>query len=180
MGFGAVRYAIPFKTLFLRIDGPVSDFRTGVVEVTTEGIRITGKAVKNAEAQIPILIVTLFLRLWLIAYLLLEYAFRNDKWLTVPWRHVRQVGLTPRKRRVCLVFETPNDKGIVKTFSLAFKVPPEHYDSLVESLREFVGPRVEEVKMRSWNSPAMVMFLIGIGFWGIIFAIGSLSSIFSH
>ena len=125
--------------MFLRINGPVSDFRKGSIHVQDQGLLITGKAVPNAELQIPIMIVTEFLRVWLFAVLLMEYAFRKEKWLSVPWEHVQQIGLVPKKRRVCLVFHAPNDKGIVKTFSLAFKLEPDQYENFLDRSRRSWG-----------------------------------------
>ncbi|BDI31737.1 hypothetical protein CCAX7_37880 [Capsulimonas corticalis] len=151
---------VPFSTLFLRIKGSVSDFRTGSIEVQQAGLSVMGKAVPNAETQIPILIVAALLRVgWLLAVLVMEYGFRKSKWLVIPWENIQQVGLVPNKSRVCLVFDAPNDKGVVKTFSLAFKLAPEQYTQFVSAVKPFVTDRIGPSNLIRWNSPGVVMFL---------------------
>ena len=166
----------PFKTLFLYVKpSSVPTFRQGTLTLSPEGVSIQGKAVTRYEIQLPILAATFFLRLFLLVYLLLEYAIRHDEFLNVPWADVRGATLVPKKRRVCLVYDAPNYKGVIKTFSLAFRPDPAYYDTLVGSLQTFLPGRVLEGKLRAWTSPPVWVFCAGLLLVlvviGIVFAV---------
>ncbi len=153
----------PFKTLLTRAEGSVPNFRLGSINLSESGVYIQGKAVTRYEIQVPILIACLFLRLgFLIAYMVLEYAIRRDEVLTIPWAQVRQVVLVPNKQRVCLVYDAPNYKGVVKTYSLAFKPDPGQYEKFAATADQFIPGRVQPGKLRGWTSPAVTVFLCGV------------------
>ena len=153
----------PFKTLLSYVQGSVPDFRVGTVTLYPEGITIQGKAVLRSEIQVPILAVCLLLRLgFFIAYAIIEYAIRRDDMLSVPWSNVQQIVTVPKKQRVCIVYSAPNYKGVVKTFSLAFKLEPAYYGAFVQAAQPFVRERVVEGKLRTWTSPRTWVFCGGL------------------
>lgn len=153
----------PFKTLLSYVQGSVPDFRVGTISLYPEGFSIQGKAVLRSEIQIPILAVCLLLRLgFFIAYAVMEYGIRRDAYLTVAWADVRELVLMPKKNRVCLVYSAPNYKGIIKTFSLAFKLDTVLYTAFVSNIQQSIPGRVREGKMRAWTSPRAWVFLGGV------------------
>ncbi len=154
----------PFKTEFYTAGGSVPLFRVGTVSLYPEGVSIQGKAVPRYEIQVPILIVSALLVGFIIVYALLEYAFRGDAVANIPWADVRGVTLVPNKRRICLVYDAPNYKGITKTFSLTFRPDPATYDAFVQNIQTFLPGRVTEGKLSRWTSPAVWIFLVAIVF----------------
>ena len=153
----------PFKTLLSRVEGTVPNFRVGSVSLSPDGLYIQGKAVIRYETQVPILIACLLLRLgFLIAYAIMEYAIRRDEALSVPWASVKQVVLVPTKRRVCVVYDAPNYKGAIKTFSLAFALDPTLYQSFTATAEQYLPGRVSVGKLRTWTSPPSWVFLAGV------------------
>ncbi len=154
----------PFKTEFYTAGGSVPLFRVGTLSLYPEGVSIQGKAVPRYEIQVPILIASALLVGFLIVYLLLEYAFRGDAMANIPWAEVRGVTLVPKQRRICLVYDAPNYKGITKTFSLAFRPGPAAYDAFVQNIQIFLPDRVTEGKLSRWTSPAVWIFLVAIVF----------------
>ena len=152
----------PFKTLLSYVQGSVPDFRVGTVTLYPEGVTIQGKAVVRSEIQVPVLIACLFLRLgFFIAYAIMEYAIRRDEVLSVPWASIKRIVTVPKKRRVCLVYSAPNYKGVVKTFSLAFKLEPVQYAAFVSAAQRQVPDRLGEGKLRAWTSPRVWVFCGG-------------------
>lgn len=165
----------PFKTIFQYVKpSSVPLFRVGTVSLYPEGVSIQGKAVTRYEIQASILAISLFLRLFLVAYLIMEYAIRRDEFLNVPWADVKEVVLVPKKRRVCLVYNAPNYKGIIKTFSLTLSPGLAYYEAFVGSVTGFLPDRVIEGKLRPWTSPPVWIFCTGLLviliFLGILFA----------
>ena len=164
----------PFKTLLNYVQGSVTNFRVGTVTLYPEGATIQGKAVIRYEIQVPILIVCLLLRLgFLVAYAIMEYGLRRDEMVNVPWSDVRLLVLSSKKQRACLVYDAPNYKQVVKTFSLAFKLEPALYDRFVASVRQSIPERVQEGKLRAWTSPPVWVFcggaLVGLAILLIVF-----------
>ncbi len=171
----------PFKTIFQYVKpSSVPLFRVGTVSLYPEGVSIQGKAVTRYENQWSILAISLFLRLFLVAYLIMEYAIRRDEFLNVPWSDVKQVVLVPKKSRVCLVYDAPNYKGIIKTFSLTFNLGVTYYEAFVSNITGFLPDRISEGKLRPWTSPPVWIFCIGLLlvliFYGVLFATTSHSS----
>ncbi len=153
----------PFKTLFLYVKpSSVPLLRVGTLTLFPEGISLQGKAVTRYEIQVPILIATLLLRGFLIAYVLMEYAIRRDAFVNVAWSEVRGITLVPKKRRVCVVYDAPNYKSVVKTFSLAFRLDPAQYEAFVAAAQTFLPGRVSEGKLRAWTSPPVWVFCAGL------------------
>lgn len=153
----------PFKTLLSYVQGSVSNFRVGTVTLYPEGVAIQGKAIIRYEIQVPILILCLFLRLgFLVAYAIMEYGLRRDEVANVSWSDVRLLVLSPKKQRVCLVYDAPNYKHVTKTFSLAFKLEPALYERFVASVGQSIPERVQEGKLRAWTSPPVWVFCGGV------------------
>ena len=149
------------------------NFRLGTLTVNDSGITIAGKAVMRSEIQVPILIACLFLRLgFLIAYFIMEYGVRKDEMLSVGWAQIQQVVTNARKQRICLVYEAPNYKSVVKTFSLTTKIEPQQYEAFLASAQQRLPGRVAEGKLRAWTSPPVWVFcagiLIGLVFVGVL------------
>lgn len=163
-GQGAEGPAFAFRSLYLRVQGTVSDFREGVVRLEPSGLVIQGKAVPRAEIQALVLIpcVLLSLILAVVASLLMEYAFRRDQLLTVAWAQVRQIVLVPAKGRVGIAFEAPNAKGKMKPYTLAFPLDPQTYAAFVAEAQRLLPDRTREGNLRSGNSPLVVGVLVFI------------------
>ncbi len=169
----------PFKTIFNYVQGSVPNFRLGTLTVNDASITIAGKAVTRYEIQVPVLIACLFLRLgFLIAYFVMEYGVRKDELISVGWEQVRQVVTNARKQRLCLVYEAPNYKGVVKTFSLTTKMESPQYEAFLAAAQKRLPGRVAEGKLRAWTSPPVWVFcagaLIGLVFVGILMLTDSL------
>lgn len=182
--YGAVQpslgMAFPFKTEFRYVQGSVPLFRSGTLWLSPYGLAIQGKAVPRYEIQVPILVVTIVLGAgWVIAYLIMEYAIRTDAALDLAWDRVQQVVLSPKKRRVCLVYDAPDYKGVVKPYSLTTNLPGPQYDAFVEAARPHVSDRMLEGKPRNWTSPVVWVvcagILLAIAFYIVLFAAGSLA-----
>ncbi len=153
----------PFKTLLKYVQGSVPNFRVGTVSLLPEGVVIHGKSVVRYEIQVPILIACLLLRLgFIIAYATMEYGVRRDERMTIDWANIRSLVLAPKKQQVCLVYDAPNYKGVIKTFSLAFKLDPALYESFAANVRESLPDRVQEGKLRAWTSPPVWVFCGGV------------------
>ena len=169
---------VPFKTVFAYVEGSVPLFRAGTLAFGEGGVTIQGKAVPRYEIQVPVIAALFFLRIgWLIAYLVMEYGVRGDALLNVAWNQVRRVVLVPRKRRICLVYDAPNYKGVVKPFSLTTKLDPGAYDAYAAAASQHIPDRVAEGKLRAWTSPVVwtvcAGILISLVVLGILFAVDS-------
>ena len=170
---------IPFRTVFAFAEGSVPLFRIGSLSFNEKGVTIQGKVVPRYEIQVPIIAALFLIRIgWLIAYLIMEYAVRSDAALAVPWGQVRRVVLAPRKRQACLVYEAPNYKGVLKTFSLTTKLDPAMYDAYVAAARQSIPDRVAEGKLRAWTSP--VVWTVCVGVLISLVVIGILVALSNH
>jgi hypothetical protein len=155
------RQTYNFKTLFARVTGSVPDFRSGVMGIDGNGMSVEGSAVRPSEIQVPILILSFFI-CFLLGYIILEYVARIQARLFVPWDSITNVVLVPNKKQVCVTYTAPNYKGVVKPFSLATKLTPEQYETFAGQCRTIVPDKVVDGKLKSWNSPAVILFLIGL------------------
>ena len=161
---------MPFDALTgKKVDGNVCDFRAGNIWFSDQGFTIAGKAVVPAETRIPInLLCFLFLRLGvIISSLIMEYGFRKDKEVFVPWSNVKGMVYTPKRDQGCLVFNAPNfSNGTVKLFSLAFKLHPSLVDGYIAEATKYVPDRVLERKLAS--STSIVVWVLLFALIGII------------
>jgi len=156
------QFIVPFKILFKRLEGSVPGYRTGTVSIiTADGIVIAGKTVMPYEKQAPILIASLPLRMYLVAYLVMEYGMRRDAYDMIPWTNVVRVASDPKRREICIMYDAPNHKGIVKRFSLTFKVDPTMFEPFIAAFGAN-GVDVQPAKLRPWSSPPALIFLIGV------------------
>jgi hypothetical protein len=151
-------FSFPFKTVFLRTEGSVPDFRVGGIQFGTSGITISGKCVPRSEIQIPVLIASVPFRIFLIVYIIMEYAVRHDETLQVAWQNVRNIVVNPKKRHVCICYDAPNYKGIVKTFSLTTKLDQPTFETFLAVNSQQAMPPAMEGKLKSWTSPGVLIF----------------------
>ena len=147
---------MPFKSVAQRaadkaVKAKYSDFREGSLQMSAAGLVISGKAILRAEIRLPIFIIALiFTRfIGIIVYLVTEYAFRRDSIAQVPWEAVRLVQLAPQKQQACVIYDAPNYKGIVKTFSLAFTLDPGSFAAFSQQVPQFVPGRMAEGALRN-------------------------------
>ena len=179
-GFSAPAFSVPFKTIFRYSEGSVPNLRVGSVSLSDQGIYIQGQSTPRYEIQMPILLACILLGAgWLIAYLIMEYAVRNPESVVIPWEHVQRVVFVPKKRQICLVYQAPNYKGVVKTFSLAFTLEQSLFDQFIAAAHEVAPGKVTEGKLRAWTSPVVWLVFSGILlyllFLGILFAVGAMA-----
>ena len=173
--------ACPFKWAYRRAPGKIAgkaniaDFREGYLQFDAEGVIIQGKAVPRAEIRALVIIPCALLSILLavVANSIMEYAVRSDERLGVRWDSVREILLSPAKQQACLIYDAPNYKGKVKTFSLALTATPGYYDVLAQAAQHYVAVRVTEGRLRGATPLAawillglMVAFFIGL----IVFA----------
>jgi len=160
-----------FTEEYRRVEGNLSDFRTGWIGLSENGIFINGKAALRAEIKTPILILALLVGVGIvIAYIILEYACRSNAALQLGWDQVKKIVISPKARRVCLVFSAPNYSGKVKVFSLAFRLTQPYFDSFVESSRAYAPDSVVEGRIPG-ATPLVLWILLGIVFALIIAAL---------
>jgi len=155
----------------------VSDMRNGNLWFNDDGFGMSGKAVLPTEYRTPILLVCLVLRIGvLIAYLIMEYGFRKDRQLFVPWSDVTKVVVSPMRDNACLVFNAPTfSNAKVKLTSLAFKLNPMYADAFLAAANHYVGGRVEERKLPPATSPWVILVLVLVIF-AVAFGIGFYAS----
>ncbi len=161
-GSGPQSLTFPFETIFQYVkSSSVPLLRFGMLTLYPQGVSIQGKAVTRYEIQAPIIFLATVLRLFLVAYIILEYAFRRDEFLNVPWSDVKEVVLVPKKSRFCLVYSAPNYKGVIKTFSLTSKLDPMQYQAFAANVAALAPGQIREGKLRSWTSIPVWMFCLG-------------------
>lgn len=169
-----------FKEEYRRVEGNVSDFRTGWIGVGPNGIIIRGKTALRSEIQTPILIVMLILSLFLavIVGLILEYACRSESVLPLAWDQIKKVVIAPEKSRVCLVFTAPNHSGRIKTFSLAFQPDAANYQAFVQAVQAYLPDRTIEGKIPNALSTLVWVLLALIGILVAAAVMGAFASSF--
>ncbi len=126
------------------------------------GITIAGKMQPRAEIFQTIQIITFLLHLLIciIATVIMRYAMLRPEQLRLSWQQVRQIVLQPEKRRACIVFDAPNYKNVIKTFSLAFTMPPAEYEAFSNMANQFGAGQTTVGKLRSATSPVVWVVLI--------------------
>lgn len=163
-----------FNEEYRRVEGNVSDFRTGWIGLGPEGILIRGKTVPRAEIKNPILLLCFILGLGLIiAYIIMEYAIRLNSTLQLGWDQVKKIVIAPKSRRICLVYTAPVGRK-VKTFSLAARLSQEAYDAFVQAAGAYIPDRVVEGRIRGATSIVvwiLLAILVSLILFGIVMAI---------
>ena len=168
----------PFKWTYRRAPGKVAgkaniaDFREGYLQFDGEGVIIQGKAVPRAEIRALVIIPCALLSILLavIANSIMEYAVRSDQRLGVRWDSVREVLLSPDKQQACLIYDAPNYKGRVKTFSLALTATPGYYDVLAQAAQHFAATRTSEGRLKG-ATPLAAWIVLGLFFAFIVAAV---------
>ncbi len=157
----------PFKWLYRRAPGKagakanVADFREGYLQFDPEGIIIQAKAVPRAEIRAWVLVpcVLLSLLIAVVANSIMEYAMRSDQRLGVRWDSIKEILLSPDKQQACLVYDAPNYKGNIKTFTLAFTPAPGYYEMLVQAARQYAPGQIAEGRFEERNAaPRLDLF----------------------
>jgi len=149
----------PFTFLYERVEGSVSDFRSGQFAIDRGGIIVNGKVQPPAEIYQTILMVTLLLRgLIIIAYLIMRYGCLKNEQLAIPWNEVKSVTLAPNKRKLCVAYSAPNYKGIIKTFSLTMQFKKADFDMIVGTLDTYAPGLAQPGKIKGANSPVVIVW----------------------
>ena len=161
----------PFKYLYRRGSGPdaakapVSDFREGVLLFDEQGVIIDGKACPRAE--IRYWVATPFILLGLVVaavmHYILEYAVQHPERIGVRWEQVRQITVDPNKPQGCIVYDAPNYKGAIRTFSLGMTITPGYEETLRYAARTFIPDRFQESRLRN-ATPLWVWIFLAVFF----------------
>lgn len=146
----------------MKVDGFVSDFREGTIGLDPAGVTIAGKMQPRAEIFQTIQIITFLLSILIciIASVIMRYAALRPEQIRLSWQQVRQIVLQPNKRRACIVFDAPNYKNVIKTFSLAFTLPPAEYEAFSNMATQLGVSQTTVGKLRSATSPVVWAVLI--------------------
>jgi hypothetical protein len=164
----------PFRFLDLRVQGKVSDFRSGWIGIEPTGITIHGKIATGLRWQMvfwPLYLVHHWLpfHLWLfllvafVVCLLLLYLFRKSTTLILPWNQVGQIVLDKEKRRGGIVYDVPDQTGKIKTYSLVFALNAAVYPSFVSAVEQYAPAGGLADKLRGESlAPLLVIVLNAI------------------
>jgi hypothetical protein len=145
--------------LYERVEGSVADFRSGAIAFDPGGITVEGKVVPRAEIYQSILITMLFIYgSWLIAWAIMRYGCLSSAVCGIPWNTIRSITTVPKKRKLCIVYQAPNYKGIVKTFSITMQFKKPTFDSIVETLEAYAPGMAQPGKIRSATSPVLIVW----------------------
>ncbi|MBC8102657.1 MAG: hypothetical protein H7Z41_08730 [Cytophagales bacterium] len=154
-------YTYEMKVAQGRVKGMVSDYRSGVVALTPEGVYLQGQAVLPQKTRLWIVLPLILLGVIIAAVVssVLENYARNPKQDTLSWDQVQDIVLEPAKGRVCLVYrESVQPKTV---FSLAFR-PGSHYENFELAARYFAPKKVREGKIGPATSPWVYVVLVGV------------------
>lgn len=163
----------PFKFIQLKVRGGIADFREGAVGIDAGGITINGKEQPRAEIfqTVWIICFILFRLLGLIAYLIMRYAMLKPSQLNLPWNQVQEIVFVPKKRRACIVYDAPNYKGKLKTWSLAFTLPANEFEQFMGLARQYAPNHAHEGKIGSPDAmlriilALIILALVAFGFY---------------
>lgn len=140
-----------------RVKGRVSEFREGAMYLNAGGITLDGRAVLPQWQSVLLLIFPGILVGIVIMAVILEYAVRLKKTVTLGWSDVADVVLDSRKQRACLVFHDP--AAPAKLVSLAFQPDAGRFGELAQVLNHFAPGKVREGKIGSPGGPAVWILL---------------------
>ena len=165
--------ATPFQYLYRRGPGPVgakspiSDFRSGTLFFDDQGIIIDGRACPRAQVRYAVSLpfVLLGLLTAAVAHYVMEYGVQHPERLGVRWDQVRHLTADPAKPQGCLVYDAPDYKGRIRTFSLGFTMTPGYDGVLRQAARTFIPDRFQEARLRNATTPGVWVFL------GVFFAV---------
>jgi hypothetical protein len=157
----------------------MSDLRRGTLSFGPDGFRVDGKAVIRAEIRYPIYIFALliFRLLGVIAALAMEYGFRRDEHLQVPWNAVRLVQFSPQRPEACFVFDGYNSKGAPKRFSLAIRIDPSQIPSLMAYVHQYAASVIVQKNLGRSRPMRLWIRLIVLG---ILLLGGAISQLLKH
>lgn len=150
----------PFRFLYMKVAGNVADFREGQIGIAPDGLTIVGKAQPRAEIYQAVQVVTFLLSVFIciIASLIMRYAFLQPSQLRMSWQQVRQIVLQPAKRRACIVYDAPNYANTIKTFSLAFQLPPLEYEAFTKMAQQYAPAVTGSGRIKSAQSIVIAFF----------------------
>ena len=75
---------------------------------------------------------------------LLGYEFRRNDENQVAWAAVQRVDIVPKKQQACIVYDAPNYKGVIKTFSLVFALNASSFPDFAQQVQQYVPVHVAE------------------------------------
>jgi len=137
----------------------VSDFRSGEVVLSPEGLYVSGKAVLPAATRSAIIAGGILIGIGvLLIALIVEYAIRQARTDSVPWSAVENIILEPEKNRVCIVYRDPTKPKLLPQ-SLAFRLEPTLYQDFEATARRFAPDRTAPGKILP-PTPVWVYFII--------------------
>jgi len=153
----------PLRFVYRRVEGALSDFRDGMVGVNPFGIVIDGRTQPRAEIYQTVALVS-FLIIGipglLISTTIMRYAMLTRNVLQLPWNTIQSVVWKADKRIVCLVYDAPNYAGVIKRYSLAFRLPPELFPAFQEQIQGLAPGKGGEGKIK--NPDAIAMWILAV------------------
>ncbi len=158
---------VPFKYLYRRGVGsagakaPTSDFREGVLFFDEYGVIIDGKACPRAEVRywVSMPFILLGLLVAAVVHYVMEYAVQHPERIGVRWDQVRHITVDPAKSQGCIVYDAPNYKGDIRTFSLGLTITPGYEETLRYAARTFIPDRFQEARLRNATLPGVWIFI---------------------
>ena len=97
---------------------------------------------------------------------IMEYAFRKDQQLFVPWSQVQKIVFNKKRNQALLVFDAPNfSRGTIKKFSMVTKIDPAYFDSFAASIQPFIPDRFSEGNIDGipfWLRIALVVLMVAM------------------
>ena len=155
--------AFPFKFLYMRVTGLVSDARKGDVIFLREGIIIRGQAAPVSEVATPVRVASfVFCHLvgLVIADLILQYAcLRPIEWY-LPWSDVKQIVFDAKKPRAGIVYDFPDRRGRIRTFTLVGSFLPAQFEQLKSMAQAQLGTAADVGKLKSGTSIFIFVFVL--------------------
>ena len=152
---GHPQYTFPLSVELGRVEGAVSEFRSGFFTMHPEGILIDGSALLPRSTRALVIVGSALVGGLLFAAVLVEYVIRQKRLLELSWDQVDAIVLEPTKMKACLVYRQPDKPGKPdRVESLALKMLPNAYTHFVDVARYFAPNKVQEGKIKGPTSTA--------------------------
>jgi hypothetical protein len=159
---GRPELSAPFKFVYRRLTGNLSDVREGNVSLSEKGFLIDGRAMPRAEIYSPIVIFLFLFSLLLaiIAHLVMRYGFLQPMRLLVPWSDISEIVLVPKKRWIGLSYVAPNFRGAIKKFCFCFELKQDEYDAFEQIARHYAPQITAPGTLKSGTSLGVIILLL--------------------